>query len=545
MVARPRLIATGVPRPAPTIRYTGSGTAVVRIGDADFHSLRQLLFTRHPDREWGTFFRFGYRRTKWGLSVSFVDAIPPRPGDLDRSSPITTFAPDYVERAFHAARDGDGLAVGVAHSHPVGCGLGPSRLDDDMDAYFAEELEAYGRGVPYCSLIFSEDDRPGVAFSGRVRDRGNWETAETLVVVGDRVDRWRSRLTATPGGAGRRDVTARLSSVLGEGSAERLAGATVGVVGCSGTGSPAVEVLARAGVGAFVLVDPDRLSPSNLERLHGSGRHHLDAPTPPYKVELLRELIGSINPDAAVTALVGNVLHTNAVDELLRCDLVLGCTDSVHGRVALDEFARRHLVPVLDVGVRMAGGDGRLREQLVGITGYGPARPCAFCRGLVDAIALDAELTPEAERAERRAAAAEAADRGVDGDQYWRDSPRPLHTVGYLTTIAGSLTAGYAEGILTGTFSPPHPDMQFDIGRERFGVAVPPSGFREHCPCRRHRGRGDVAGDSMVNLPRHWPGRAVVLRTGPTDVRTAEPRPTWRNRLSTAVRKAFTVLRGR
>ena len=37
--------------------------ALWRITEADREKLFRLLFHRYPESEWGTFFRFGYRRT--------------------------------------------------------------------------------------------------------------------------------------------------------------------------------------------------------------------------------------------------------------------------------------------------------------------------------------------------------------------------------------------------------------------------------------------------------------------------------------------------
>ena len=66
------------------------------------------------------------------------------------------------------------------------------------------------------------------------------------------------------------ETVGRLAAAFGDEAARRLQGATVGVVGAGGTGSAAIEVLARAGVGRLIIVDPDDLEPSNLERVHGS-----------------------------------------------------------------------------------------------------------------------------------------------------------------------------------------------------------------------------------------------------------------------------------
>lgn len=491
-----------------------AGSGLVRIRDADLSQLEKHLFQRYPHREWGTFFRFGFRRTAWGIAVYFVDGLWPRPGELDRQTALTTFHADYSRRAFHAGANEEGLGIGVAHSHPVGCPVRPSALDDDMDSYFAEELSSFSGGRPYCSLIFERGEK-GLSFSGRIYDRGCWISVESLASVGTFVSRWRSQLVPArlhALDAGAESPTARLQAVMGSGSEQRLRNAIVGVAGNSGTGSPAVETLARARLGEFVVVDPQRLSPSNLERMHGSEWRHLELREMPFKAGLMREMIRSVNPEASVAALLGNLLHPNVVDELVRCDFVLGCTDTVHGRVALDELARHHLVPAIDVGVRMDGKGGKLSEQLVNISAYRAGLPCAFCRGNVNVYEMNYELMSDAERREMEEQAALAAARGAEIDQYWKGRPRQLHTVGYLTTTAGAMVAGYVEGALTGCFGIPHAEMQFDIGQERFAFVASPLSFGGECRCREHIGWGDAARPfKNVAIPAHWSRRAVVL----------------------------------
>lgn len=78
-----------------------SATRSVRVRSASeaWSQLTKLVFHRHPRRECGTYFRFGCRRTPWGLPISLVDLLPPRPGDLSRASTIVSFSPDYISRA--------------------------------------------------------------------------------------------------------------------------------------------------------------------------------------------------------------------------------------------------------------------------------------------------------------------------------------------------------------------------------------------------------------------------------------------------------------
>jgi hypothetical protein len=479
--------------------------------------LEKHVYQRYPRREWGTFFEFGYRRTSWGLALSYVDGFWPEPGDLDRQVSLTRFVDQYSRRAFHRT-SASPLAMGVVHSHPQGCCTYPSNLDDDMDSYFAREFGAYGNGKPYCSLILQRHPITGFTFTGRVYDRGEWLPVEKLLAVGHQIELFISAAEEPePARMGISEATrARLVSVLGQPSAIRLERATAGFIGCSGTGSPAAHVLARAGVGNFVLVDPERFANSNLERMHGSRFDHIDREPSPYKVEIVADLIKSINPNANITALAGNILHENVIDELLRCDLLLGCTDTQHARAKLSDLAQHYLLPSIDLGVLMEGQNHRLTSQIADIVIYSPDVPCAFCSGRIDGIELSNELMSEEERKARQLEAKAAAKRGDDPDQYWRQRPRQLHTVGYLTTMLGALGAGYAEGLLTGTFRPPHSWFQFDVGRERLAVVAPPRDRLHVCSCEQHRGWGDAANPYRnVVKPDHWTHKALLLRRSP------------------------------
>ena len=490
---------------------------LVRITKADREKLEKHLYRRYPRREWGSFFRFGFRRTSWGLALSYMDGLWPDAGDLDRQSAITTFTSQYTLRAFRTAERKE-VAIGVIHSHPQGCWTSPSALDDDMDGYYSKEFMAYSGGFPYCSLIFQRDSDGRFSFTGRVFDRGEWLPVREMLTVGFPIERETAenvQLAETTDAAsadGEESTTARLESLFQLKGKERLIRSTVGVVGCSGTGSPAIHVLARACVGNFVVVDPQRLGRSNLERQHGSVFADLGGDEMPYKVELMRRMILSINPKAHVTALVGNVLDEDVLHELLRCDLLLGCSDTQHAKVMLSDIAKHYLLPSIDVGVLMEGKDGKLASQLAEFFQYAPNLPCAFCSGRIDSGKLAEELMSEDEINRRIEAAEDARRRGQAPDQYWQGRAPQLHTVGYMTTTAGSLAAGYAEGWLTGAFSIPHSSFQFDMGQPRFGFAEQPRFQRPNCICREQIGWADQArAFRNVSKPKHWPRKALRI----------------------------------
>ncbi len=484
--------------------FSSKKIGLFRVTAADREKLQTLLFKRYPHREWGTFFRFGYRLTSWGIHVSFVDMMEPRPGDLKEESGIVEFDARYILRAQLALAETK-LGMGVIHSHPEDCSTCASSLDNDMDDYFSSEFAAYGAGRPYVSLRIAKSAEGRFTFGGEAWVNGQQMPVIEWLTVGGELEREVSEIVGTARCEesffdGR---TARLTELVGERTA-RLPNSVVGVIGCSGTGSPAVHVLARAGVRRFVLVDPDFFAPSNLERMHGSTWR--DLKTKPPKVEILRRLVLEINPKAEVKIIRGNVLDENVLDELLKCDLVLGCTDSQHSRAALGDFASHYLLPCLDVAVLMRARDGKLTEQVGEIARYTANEPCPWCLGRISQKALAYELMTDAEREQRAQAAAEAVKRGVDGTQYWGDKPPREMTVGYMTTAVGAIQAGYVEGWITGASSMPHQRFQFDLGMPLLGVVPADKPRKPECSCNWTKGWGDQArAERSVTKPPHWP----------------------------------------
>jgi len=264
-------------------------------------------------------------------------------------------------------------------------------------------------------------------------------------------------------------------------------------------------LLARAEIGELVMVDPGQFKPSNHQRNHASRHADVLADPAPTKVELAARLVREISPATKVTAFVGDLLDEAVLDELLRCDLILGCTDSNYARAALGDIASHYLVPVLDLAVQMRAEEGILREQIGEIARYAPGLPCPWCMGRVSVEGIRYETATEAERNIRADAAAEAEARGVDGAQYWGGTPPPELTVGYLTTVVGAMGAGYAQNLLVGSGKLPHNRFQFDLGFSWLGVVADERPQRADCACRRTVGRSDQArADRSVSIPDHW-----------------------------------------
>lgn len=136
----------------------------------------------------------------------------------------------------------------------------------------------------------------------------------------------------------------RTELLLGHEGMERLFRARVAVFGIGGVGGYTVEALARSGVGTLDLIDDDRVCLTNLNRQIFATRDTVGR----YKVDVARERIASINPDAAV-----NIYKTFYTPEtagqfdFTQYDYVVDAIDTVTGKLALAEQAHRAGTPII------------------------------------------------------------------------------------------------------------------------------------------------------------------------------------------------------
>jgi hypothetical protein len=160
------------------------------------------------------------------------------------------------------------------------------------------------------------------------------------------------------------------------------------VVGCGGTGSPLVLLLARLGVGHLCLIDNDTLAESNLNRVHGSRRDDVGLP----KVEILKREIEAMDLGCHVVTSKAWVKSNEVRDALKSSDFVFGCTDDNSGRIFINRLAYFYGIPLIDVGLRMVAASETHGYDLNGrVTTALPGRPCLICSGVVNAARASEE----------------------------------------------------------------------------------------------------------------------------------------------------------
>jgi molybdopterin/thiamine biosynthesis adenylyltransferase len=476
-------------------------SAIIRMASPEWDELRSLAFSRYPKYEWATFARFGWRKTKNRLVLTLAHVDGPQEDDLDSTVGNVAFQEQYTLRTALAAEK-HCLGVGVIHSHPEDYRPVASWIDDEMDSYYSGYFADFAPGRPYASLIVSMVDGE-LAVSGRIWWQDRWLTVEKFAIERTPCRLWAHGASRDVGEIYRKR-TERLSAALGLRAEARLRNSTVAVIGAGGTGSAAIEVLARAGIGHLIIVDPDVLSESNLERVHGSGPDDLRAKI--FKVKLAERHVHSIEPSCVVEGYVGSLPQEEIIDAVVTADVVLGCTDQQHSRLALSDIAVRYLIPSLDCGVSLEGQHGRLTGQIIQFVRFLAADACALCRHMINPAQVSQELMTEEERELRRDAALKASSQGEEARAaYWEDIPQ-LNTVGYLTTAAGAMLAGYAIGWLTGVAEPPFQRLQLNLGAPLLDVTDQMQQARANCSCGRVRGWADQGrADALITAPHHWP----------------------------------------
>ncbi|MGN1181073.1 MAG: ThiF family adenylyltransferase [Suilimivivens sp.] len=136
----------------------------------------------------------------------------------------------------------------------------------------------------------------------------------------------------------------RTELLIGKEAMERLAKAHVAVFGIGGVGGYVVEALVRSGVGAFDLIDDDKVCLTNLNRQIIATRNTVGN----YKVEVMKERILSINPDAKVTVHRCFYLPENAENfDFSSYDYVVDAVDTVTAKIELVLRAGESGTPII------------------------------------------------------------------------------------------------------------------------------------------------------------------------------------------------------
>jgi len=136
----------------------------------------------------------------------------------------------------------------------------------------------------------------------------------------------------------------RTQMLLGQDAVELLNKKRVAIFGIGGVGGYVCEALVRSGIGAFDLIDSDKVSITNLNRQIIATHKTIGM----YKVDVMKERMLDINPDVNVEIHRCFFLPENADDfSFQEYDYVVDAVDTVTAKIELILRAKKDGVPII------------------------------------------------------------------------------------------------------------------------------------------------------------------------------------------------------
>ena len=136
----------------------------------------------------------------------------------------------------------------------------------------------------------------------------------------------------------------RTQLLLGPEAIERLHNKKVAVFGIGGVGGYVCEALVRSGIGAFDLIDDDKVCLTNLNRQIIATRKTVGK----YKTDVMKERMLEINPEAKIDVHRCFFLPENADDfPFAEYDYVVDAVDTVTAKIELILRAKRENIPII------------------------------------------------------------------------------------------------------------------------------------------------------------------------------------------------------
>lgn len=271
-----------------------------------------------------------------------------------------------------------------------------------------------GRGNPVGALVFAREAVAGDLWLSKSR---RLPLAEARV-VGSSVQRLHPDPPVRPRGVD--ETYDRQARLFGDAGQDLLSRLKVGIIGAGGVGSLLVLYLARLGVGHLIVVDPERIEPSNLPRVVGSTRFDartwLTTQERPHwvrkvgarfaarKVDIMGRVVRRASRRVHYEGIFGDFTVNEVAMRFRDCDFLFLAADSFQARLVFNALVHQYLIPAIQIGSkvpvdRSSGAVGQVYAVSRPVT---PASGCLWCYGLIPPRRLQEEAATESElRAQR------------------------------------------------------------------------------------------------------------------------------------------------
>lgn len=165
----------------------------------------------------------------------------------------------------------------------------------------------------------------------------------------------------------------RTQLLLGQEVMERLYNKRIAVFGIGGVGGYVCEALVRSGIGAFDLIDDDKVCLTNLNRQIIATRKTVGK----FKVEVMRDRMLEINQDAKINIHRCFFLPENADEFPFReYDYVVDAVDTVTAKIELILRTQKENIPIISA----MGAGNKLDAGRLKVADIYDTRVCPLAR---------------------------------------------------------------------------------------------------------------------------------------------------------------------
>ncbi len=391
----------------------------ITLGHSDLNFLRESLLGR--DSEHAAVLLAAQTTRSDGLIRLLVqECHTPTPDDyLSQGLYHVVLKPAFVARVTKRAKWNE-LSLIFVHSHPGPSAPRFSLVDDEGERHLADFLSHRHPAYAHGSMVLSEGGllarRLGTRDEIRVVSLGEHRVVSFADEPHGNISEVFDRQVRAFGADGQRIL-------------ERL---HVAIVGLGGTGSLVAQQLAHLGVRRFLLIDPDVIESTNLNRLVGASSNDVGSA----KVDVASRSIERIASEAVVVRLQADIIRAKTALTLRDADIVFGCTDSHGSRAVLQQIAYQYLIPCIDMGTTITTNGSAVSGVFGRVQLLGPGFACFSCSGLLD---------PEEVRRDMMTAFERKLDPYVQGIR--EPAPSVISLNGTVASLAVTMFMAYVAGM--------------------------------------------------------------------------------------------------
>lgn len=309
----------------------------------------------------------------------------------------------FIHRCITYCRD-QRLVYLAIHNHGGFGSVGFSAVDYESHERGYPALLDIASGMPVGALVLAQ----GAIELDLWFPDGRRSALQEARVIGHRLERFypdaqRQGIAAVHG----HTHYDRQVLIFGTAGQQLLRAAKVAIVGLGGIGSLVNEYLSRLGVGQVVLIDPDRLEPSNFSRVVGACAQDLpqsDGSLGIHKVDIAARLARVAQPQIHTLPIREDFSLRSVARQVLDCDYLFLAADTMRARLVFNAIVNQYFIPGVQLGSKVIAEPrtGTLEAAYSVVRKVSPSNGCLLCNQLIDATRLADEWKTDSERLDQQ-----------------------------------------------------------------------------------------------------------------------------------------------